>query len=160
MLEYFISSRGARKGMADTALRTADSGYLTRRLVDVSQEVIIREEDCQTHDGITVSEINVNGQIIESLVERLRGRYLTEDFVDFQTGEVLVSRDTLVDGDLAKLIEKKLQQQAEAEGDPDRRPSVRVRSVLTCDARSGVSSSCQISAAESWQGDCLSVFKK
>ena len=66
VLEYFISSRGARKGMADTALRTADSGYLTRRLVDVSQEVIIREEDCRTHEGITVSEISENGQIIET----------------------------------------------------------------------------------------------
>ncbi len=142
VLEYFISSRGARKGMADTALRTADSGYLTRRLVDVSQEVIIREEDCGTHDGITVSEINENGQVIEPLVERLRGRYLTEDFKDYKTGEVLVSRDTLVENDAAKLIEAKLQEQAEAEGDPDRKPSVRVRSVLTCEAHSGVCSKC------------------
>ena len=140
VLEYFISSRGARKGMADTALRTADSGYLTRRLVDVSQEVIIREEDCGTSDGITVSEINENGQIIEPLVERLRGRYLTDDFKDSKTGEVLVSRDTLVDGDLAAFIEKKLVEQAE--GDPDRKPSIRVRSVLTCEAHSGVCAKC------------------
>ena len=142
VLEYFISSRGARKGMADTALRTADSGYLTRRLVDVSQEVIIREEDCQTHDGITVSEINENGQIIETLEERLRGRYLAEDVVDFETGEVLAGRDTLVDGDLAKRIESRLRAQAEAEGEPDRRVSVKVRSVLTCEAHSGVCAKC------------------
>ena len=140
VLEYFISSRGARKGMADTALRTADSGYLTRRLVDVSQEVIIREEDCQTSDGITVSEINENGQVIEPLEERLRGRYLAEDILDPKTGQVLVSRDTLVDGDTAKLIESKLQEQAE--GDADRKVSVKVRSVLTCEARSGVCAKC------------------
>ncbi len=142
VLEYFISSRGARKGMADTALRTADSGYLTRRLVDVSQEVIIREEDCQTSDGITVSEINENGQVIEPLEERLRGRYLAEDILDPKTGQVLVSRDTLVDGDTAKLIESKLQEQTEAEGDADRKVSVKVRSVLTCEARSGVCAKC------------------
>ncbi len=140
VLEYFISSRGARKGMADTALRTADSGYLTRRLVDVSQEVIIREEDCQTSDGITVSEINENGQVIEPLEERLRGRYLAEDILDPKTGQVLVSRDTLVDGDTAELIESKLQEQAE--GDADRKVSVKVRSVLTCEARSGVCAKC------------------
>ena len=141
-LEYFISSRGARKGMADTALRTADSGYLTRRLVDVSQEVIIREEDCCTHDGITISEISENGQIIETLEERLKGRYLTEDFVDFRTGEVLVSRNDLVSADMAVLIEQKLREQAQAEGDPERKVSVRVRSVLTCDARTGVCAKC------------------
>ena len=142
VLEYFISSRGARKGMADTALRTADSGYLTRRLVDVSQEVIIREEDCQTHDGITVSEINENGQVIETLEERLRGRYLAEDVVDFETGKTLAGRDQLVDADLARLIERKLRAQAEAEGDPDRKISVKVRSVLTCEAHSGVCAKC------------------
>ena len=142
VLEYFISSRGARKGMADTALRTADSGYLTRRLVDVSQEVIIREEDCHTHEGITISEISENGQIIETLEERLKGRYLTEDFVDFKTGQVLVSHEQLVSGDDAKLIEQKLREQAEAEGDPDRKVSIKVRSVLTCEARSGVCAHC------------------
>ncbi len=142
VLEYFISSRGARKGMADTALRTADSGYLTRRLVDVSQEVIIREEDCQTRDGITVSEINENGQIIETLEERLRGRYLAEDVTDFETGRVLAGRDTLVDGELAKRIEHKLRAQAEAEGEPERRIAVKVRSVLTCEAHSGVCAKC------------------
>ena len=138
VLEYFISSRGARKGMADTALRTADSGYLTRRLVDVSQEVIIREEDCGTTDGITVSEIGENGQVIEPLVERLRGRYLAEDLVDTKTGQVLVSRDTLVDGELAQFIEKKLTEMT-PEG---QKPSIKVRSVLTCEAHSGVCAKC------------------
>ena len=142
VLEYFVSSRGARKGMADTALRTADSGYLTRRLVDVSQEVIIREEDCHTHEGITISEISENGQVIETMEERLRGRYLTEDFTDFRTGQVLVGRHDLVTSDLAKLIEQKLREQAEAEGDPDRKVSIKVRSVLTCDARIGVCAKC------------------
>ncbi|MDD6160231.1 MAG: DNA-directed RNA polymerase subunit beta', partial [Oscillospiraceae bacterium] len=142
VLEYFISSRGARKGMADTALRTADSGYLTRRLVDVSQQVIIREEDCHTTDGITISEISENGQVIETLQERLKGRYLVEDFVDHATGEVLVSRDQLVDGNLAKFIEQKLQEKAAAEGEPDRKVSIRVRSVLTCEARTGVCAKC------------------
>ncbi len=142
VLEYFISSRGARKGMADTALRTADSGYLTRRLVDVSQEVIIREKDCETHEGISVSEIVENGQVIETLEERLRGRFLAEDFKDFRTGEVLVSRSQMVDGDIAKMIEEKLAEQAEAEGDPDRKLSINVRSVLTCESRSGVCSRC------------------
>ena len=137
VLEYFISSRGARKGMADTALRTADSGYLTRRLVDVSQQVIIREEDCCTCDGITIAEISENGQVIETLEERLKGRYLVEDLVDTRTGEVLVSRDQLVDGDLAKFIEKKL-----VEMNPDVKPSIRVRSVLTCEARTGVCAKC------------------
>ena len=137
VLEYFISSRGARKGMADTALRTADSGYLTRRLVDVSQEVIIREEDCCTCDGITVSEISENGQVIETLEERLKGRYLVEDLVDTRTGEVLVTRDQLINGDLAKFIEKKL-----TEMKPDEKPAIRVRSVLTCDARIGVCAKC------------------
>ena len=82
VLEYFISSRGARKGLADTALRTADSGYLTRRLVDVSQEVIIREHDCGTTEGITVREISENGQVIETFAERLKGRYPVHDVVD------------------------------------------------------------------------------
>ncbi len=89
VLEYFISSRGARKGMADTALRTADSGYLTRRLVDVSQEVIIREDDCGTTDGIEVAEIEEHGQVIETFAERIHGRYPAEDIVDPATGEVL-----------------------------------------------------------------------
>ena len=92
ILEYFISSRGARKGLADTALRTADSGYLTRRLVDVAQDVIIREQDCGTHEGIEVYDIKDGNAMIEPLTERLTGRYLVEDFCDPKTGEVVISQ--------------------------------------------------------------------
>ncbi len=131
VLEYFISSRGARKGLADTALRTADSGYLTRRLVDVSQEVIIREEDCGTQDGIEVSEIEEHGQVIETFGERLNGRYPAEDIVDPATGEVLFTRDTMMmTVDDAEVLE--------AHGIH----AVKIRSVLTCRARSGVCSKC------------------
>ena len=130
VLEYFISSRGARKGLADTALRTADSGYLTRRLVDVSQEVIIREEDCGTDDGITVSEISENGQVIETFGERLKGRYPVEDIVDPKTGELLFDHHTMLRPEDAATLE--------AHGIT----SVKIRSVLTCRSRSGVCSKC------------------
>ncbi len=130
VLEYFISARGARKGGADTALRTADSGYLTRRLVDVSQEVIVREHDCGTHDGIMVSEISENGQIIETFGERLNGRYPVEDVVDPKTGEVLVDHDAMMTADTAKLLE--------AHGIHE----VKIRSVLTCESRTGVCTKC------------------
>ena len=130
VLEYFISSRGARKGMADTALRTADSGYLTRRLVDVSQEVIIREDDCGTTDGIEVSEIEEHGQVIETFAERIHGRYPAEDIVDPQTGEVLFTRDTMMRKENADVLE--------AHGIH----AVKIRSVLTCRARSGVCAKC------------------
>ncbi|RHR11257.1 DNA-directed RNA polymerase subunit beta' [Pseudoflavonifractor sp. AF19-9AC] len=130
VLEYFISSRGARKGMADTALRTADSGYLTRRLVDVSQEVIIREDDCGTTDGIEVSEIEEYGQVIETFAERVHGRYPAEDIVDPTTGELLFTRDTMLRKDDAAVLEE------------HGIHSVKIRSVLTCRARSGVCSKC------------------
>ena len=130
VLEYFISSRGARKGMADTALRTADSGYLTRRLVDVSQEVIIREDDCGTDDGIEVSEIEEHGQVIETFAERVHGRYPTADIVDPATGEVLFTKDTMLRKDDAATLE--------AHGIH----AVKIRSVLTCRARSGVCAKC------------------
>ena len=130
VLEYFISSRGARKGMADTALRTADSGYLTRRLVDVSQEVIIREDDCGTTDGITVSEIEEHGQVIETFAERVHGRYPAQDIVDPQTGEVLFTRDTMLRKDDAATLE--------AHGIH----AVKIRSVLTCRSRTGVCAKC------------------
>ena len=116
ILEYFISSRGARKGLADTALRTADSGYLTRRLVDVSQEVIIREDDCGTTDGIDVYEIR-------------EGRYRSEDFKDAD-GNVLVSREKLMnDQDAAKIVATGAEK-------------VKVRSVLTCGLKNGVCAHC------------------
>ena len=129
ILEYFISSRGARKGLADTALRTADSGYLTRRLVDVSQEVIIRSEDCGTTDGIEIYEIREGKELIESLEERLIGRYLAEDFCD-KDGNVLVSREKLITDADAKLI---VNSGAE---------TVKIRSVLTCHAHQGVCAKC------------------
>ena len=130
VLEYFISSRGARKGMADTALRTADSGYLTRRLVDVSQEVIIREEDCGVNEGIWVEEISENGQVIEKFAERLRGRFPVNDIVDPATGEVLCPADRMLDEEDAKLLE-------------DRGITrVEIRTVLTCRAKSGVCAKC------------------
>ena len=129
ILEYFISSRGARKGLADTALRTADSGYLTRRLVDVSQEVIIREDDCGTTDGIDVYEIREGNQLVEPLAERLVGRYLSEDFKDAD-GNVLVSREKLMnDQDAAKIVATGAEK-------------IKVRSVLTCGLKNGVCAHC------------------
>ena len=130
ILEYFISSRGARKGLADTALRTADSGYLTRRLVDVSQDVIIREDDCGATDGLTVFDISEGNGLIESLHERLIGRYLTEDFVDEATGEVLVSKDKMMDDSDADIIV----------GHDVKR--IKIRSILNCKARHGVCKKC------------------
>ncbi len=131
ILEYFISSRGARKGLADTALRTADSGYLTRRLVDVSQDVIIREQDCGTTDGIVVRDIKDGNEMIEPLVERLVGRFLCEDFVDPKTGEVVVSRHKMMSDADAELLTKTYGV-----------TEIRIRSVLACSARRGVCARC------------------
>ena len=130
VLEYFISSRGARKGLADTALRTADSGYLTRRLVDVAQEVIIREDDCGCEDGIWVEEIRDGSERIESFADRLVGRYTSEPVVHPQTGEVLFDRNTLLTDEDAKAII--------AAGIT----RVRIRSLLTCKSKYGVCSKC------------------
>ena len=129
ILEYFISSRGARKGLADTALRTADSGYLTRRLVDVSQEVIIRSEDCGTTDGIEIYEIREGKEVIEKLAERLVGRYLVEDFCD-ENGNVLISKDKLMTESDANII---------VESGTEK---IKIRSVLTCQAHQGVCAKC------------------
>ena len=130
ILEYFISSRGARKGLADTALRTADSGYLTRRLVDVSQDVIIRQTDCGTHEGIWVHDIREGNEMIEPFAERLQGRYLVDDFCDPQTGEVLVSKDKLMDDkDAEKII---------ATG----ATKVQIRSILSCRSTQGICAKC------------------
>ncbi len=104
ILEYFISSRGARKGLADTALRTADSGYLTRRLVDVSQDVIIREFDCGTKEGILVADIKNGNEIIESFEERLIGRYTVDDIKHPETGEVVASTEVMITADIAKKV--------------------------------------------------------
>ncbi len=130
VLEYFIASRGARKGLTDTALRTADSGYLTRRLVDVAQNMIIRQKDCGTTEGIEVAEIVEKGSVVDTFGNRIRGRFPLEDIRDPQTGELLISRNTLMMDDDAKLLE--------AHGIH----SVRIRTVLGCKARSGVCAHC------------------
>ena len=130
ILEYFISSRGARKGLADTALRTADSGYLTRRLVDVSQDVIIREEDCGAQHGLEIFDIRDGKESIESLHERLIGRYLVKDFVDPATGEVLVSKDKMMDDHDADIIVGAGTEKIE------------IRSILNCRAKHGVCKKC------------------
>ncbi|MBR3153213.1 MAG: DNA-directed RNA polymerase subunit beta' [Clostridia bacterium] len=129
-LEYFISSHGARKGLADTALRTADSGYLTRRLVDVSQDIIIREDDCGTHDGIEVEDIKDGNQVLEKLDERLVGRYVLEDIKDPKTKEVIVDTETMITDDIAKKI-------VDAGF-----TKVKVRSILGCRAKHGACSKC------------------
>ena len=130
VLEYFISSRGARKGLADTALRTADSGYLTRRLVDVSQEVIIREEDCGTTKGIWATAVYEKGQEVQSFGVSIHGRYPAEPVVDPATGEVIFDTNhMLMSSDADVLTARGI----------DR---VLVRSVLTCEATSGVCARC------------------
>ena len=130
ILEYFISSRGARKGLTDTALRTADSGYLTRRLVDVAQDVIIRDNDCGCHEGIDVYAIKDGKRVLESLEERLVGRYLVEPVVDPKTGEVLMDTDRIMTAEDAKRI------------DDAGIESVKIRSLITCKSRNGVCCKC------------------
>ncbi len=130
VLEYFTSTHGARKGLADTALRTADSGYLTRRLVDVAQDVIVRELDCGTDEYITVRDVSDGAEIIEPLIDRIVGRLAAEDVVHPETGEVLVTRNTEIDEDTGeKIIAAGIKE-------------VPVRSVLTCKSRYGVCCRC------------------
>ncbi len=136
VLEYFISSHGGRKGLADTALKTADSGYLTRRLVDVSHEVIVREDDCYAElgekpKGIKVSAIKGSqGEIIESLEDRLIGRFAVGDVVDPKTGEIIVADDTMISEDQAKAIAKAGIEEVE------------IRSIFTCKSKHGVCAKC------------------
>ena len=130
MLEYFTSSRGARKGLADTALRTADSGYLTRRMVDVCQDVIIREADCGAQKGILVSEISEGGQVIEKFSERIKGRFPVNDILKPGTDEVLISKDHMMTESDAALLESFDIHSAE------------IRTVLTCRAHSGICAKC------------------
>ncbi len=134
VLEYFISSRGARKGLADTALRTADSGYLTRRLVDVSQEVIIREEDCHCKEGIDVYDIKDGNEVIEELTERLTGRYLLNDFVDSETGELIMSCDRMMTEDDAIRVKAAMDRMG--------MERIKIRSLLTCRSKHGVCIKC------------------
>ena len=130
VLEYFISTHGARKGLADTALRTADSGYLTRRLVDVAQDVIVREYDCGTDEGIEVEEVKDGSEVIEKLETRITGRLAAEDILHPETKEVLVRREEEIDEDAAeKIVSAGIRK-------------VKIRSVLTCRTRYGVCAKC------------------
>ncbi|MBU3160176.1 DNA-directed RNA polymerase subunit beta' [Clostridium frigoris] len=130
VLEYFISTHGARKGNADTALKTADSGYLTRRLVDVCQDVIVRHEDCGTNEGFEVSEICDGSEVIEQLVERLTGRYSAENIIHPKTGKVIVPKGEYMDINLAQEVQNSGVKK------------VMIRSVFTCKAKIGVCAKC------------------
>ena len=137
VLEYFMSAHGSRKGMSDTALRTADSGYLTRRLVDVSQDIIIREEDC-AHDGdipfMEIAAFKNGDETIESLKERLVGRFIAEDFIDPENGEVVIACNNMITPRIADRIVKIL----DAEG----RETVKIRNNLSCRSKVGVCAKC------------------
>ena len=129
-LEYFISTHGARKGLSDTALRTADSGYLTRRLVDVSQDIIVREADCGTDDGIIIYDIKDGNQVIEKMQERLLGRFAVEDVYDPKTKELIVDNNTMITDDIAeKIIAAGIDK-------------LKVRSALGCRTKHGVCQKC------------------
>jgi len=130
VLEYFISTHGARKGLADTALKTADAGYLTRRLVDVAQDVIIQEEDCGTLRGLIASAIKNNEEIVASLSERILGRTTVHDIFNPLTGELIVASGEIVTDEIAKKIEESPIE------------SVEIRSVLTCESKVGVCAKC------------------
>ena len=129
-LEYFISSHGARKGLSDTALRTADSGYLTRRLVDVSQDIIVREHDCGTHEGLIVYDIKDGNQVIEKMQERIIGRYVVNDVYDPNTNELIVDTNTMITEEIADRIVNAGIEKLE------------VRSVLACRSKHGVCQKC------------------
>ncbi len=130
VLEYFISTHGARKGLADTALKTANAGYLTRKLVDVSQNVKVTEEDCGTHEGIEIAEININGELVESLEDRILGRVISENIIDPITNEVLCVEGTLIGEEDAKNIKEAGIK------------SVVIRTPITCKAQKGVCAKC------------------
>ncbi len=130
VIEYFISTHGARKGLADTALKTADAGYLTRRLVDVSQDVVINEPDCGTLRGIVVTALKDNEDIVEPLSERILGRVTVHDIFDPITDELIVASNTEIDEDIARKIEDTSIEEVE------------IRSVLTCETRKGVCARC------------------
>ena len=130
VLEYFISSHGARKGLSDTALRTADSGYLTRRLVDVAQEVIVREDDCGTTEGLIVESIMNGNEVIEPLKERIAGRYIMEDIINPATGEIMAHNGDYIEDELAEEIQNAGVKQ------------VKIRSALTCKSHYGVCRKC------------------
>ena len=130
VLQYFISTHGARKGLADTALKTANSGYLTRRLVDVAQDLVITEEDCGTSHGVTMTPLIEGGDVVEALGERVLGRVIAEDILKPGTEEVLFTKDTLLDEKSVDTLEQ------------DGVDQVMVRSPITCETRYGVCASC------------------
>ena len=130
VLEYFISTHGARKGLADTALKTANAGYLTRKLIDVSQNVRITIEDCGTHEGIEITDITSGNELIESLEERITGRVIAEDIIDPISNEILFAEGTLITEEDAKVV-------TEAEV-----KSVVIRTPLTCKVENGLCSKC------------------
>lgn len=130
VLEYFISTHGARKGLADTALKTADSGYLTRRLVDVAQDVIVRQDDCGTDRGLLIGAIKEGNEVIESLYDRLVGRFARKTVKHPETGEVLVVENQLITEDIAHIVEKSGVE------------TVNIRSAFTCNTRHGVCKKC------------------
>jgi len=130
VLEYFISTHGARKGLADTALKTADAGYLTRRLVDVAQSIVITMEDCGTMEGIEISPLREGNKIIESLSDRIKGKTSTEDVVDPNTGEIIIEAGETITDEKAQIAERHGVH------------SVKIRSVLTCEAPQGICAKC------------------
>ena len=130
VLQYFISTHGARKGLADTALKTANSGYLTRRLVDVAQDIIVLKQNCGTSNGITATALVQSGEIIESLGERVLGRVAVEDVIDPYSGEILVARNMLIDEEAVERLENAGSERVE------------IRSVLTCELDTGVCAMC------------------
>ena len=130
VLEYFNSTHGARKGLADTALKTANSGYLTRRLVDVAQDCIIVEDDCGTERGLTVKPVMDGGEVVSSLSERTLGRTTAEDVLDPATNKILIANNTLIEEEHAELLEKAMVE------------TIKIRSVLTCEAKVGICAHC------------------
>src|SRR5690606_21332475 len=130
VLEYFISTHGARKGLADTALKTADAGYLTRRLVDVAQDVTITTHDCGTLRGIKISALKDNEEIVEPLADRILGRVSVHDVYDPLSGEIIVEANELIDEEKARRISETSIEEVE------------IRSVLTCEARRGACALC------------------
>ncbi len=147
VLEYFISSHGGRKGLADTALKTADSGYLTRRLVDVAQDVIVNEEDCGDTKGTLITPIMNGGTIIENLASRIDGRYTVEDVVDYATGEIIAPKDTMISPSVAKQIEDMVtarvndkESRGEKVTNEDR--GIKIRSALSCKTKHGICAKC------------------
>ncbi|EPW5965493.1 DNA-directed RNA polymerase subunit beta', partial [Campylobacter coli] len=130
VLEYFISTHGARKGLADTALKTANAGYLTRKLIDVAQNVKITVEDCGTHEGVEINEITADSSIIETLEERILGRVIAEDVIDPITNSVLFTEGTLIDEEKARIL-----------GESGVK-SVNIRTPITCKAKKGICAKC------------------